>query len=277
MNSIALRSDTSIKVPIVITLVFWVIKILATTVGETGADFLAFNLNIGLAPLSLIMGVVLAGCLYAQLRSARYRPWLYWLTVAMVSIVGTLITDNLTDNLGVELTTLSLIFAVTLTVEFGLWYRSEGSLSIHSINSTRRELFYWTVILLTFALGTAVGDLLAETAGFGYALSGAIFATAILLIAVSFYLFRLNAILAFWLAYIITRPLGASIGDLLSQSPADGGLGLGTTVTSVLFAVAIVALVSYLTISRADMQARRLEPVNTDFKTTSRIEGVNLP
>lgn len=241
-----------IKVPIIITLYFWVIKILATTVGETGADFLIFNLNWGLPMTSALMGVVLVGFLYAQVAAKRYIPWLYWLTVVLVSIVGTLITDNLTDNLGVPLTVSTVAFTILLAVTFWLWHKVEGSLSIHSIYTAKRELFYWAAILLTFALGTAAGDLMAESIGLGYALSALIFGAVIAVITIGFYAFKLNGVLAFWLAYIITRPLGASIGDWLSQDFANGGLGLGTVGTSAIFLVAIVGLVSYLTLSRVD-------------------------
>ena len=241
-----------IKVPIIITLYFWVIKILATTVGETGADFLIFNLNWGLPITSALMGAVLLGFLVVQVKAKTYIPWLYWLTVVLVSIVGTLITDNLTDNLGVPLQVSTAAFSAALAVTFWLWHKVEGSLSIHSIYTVRRELFYWAAILFTFALGTAAGDLLAESVGLGYAISALAFGAVIALITTGFYAFKLNGILAFWLAYIITRPLGASIGDLLSQDVSNGGLGLGTIGTSAIFLVAIVALVSYLTIARVD-------------------------
>lgn len=241
-----------VKVPIIITLYFWIIKILATTVGETGADSLIFNLHFGLPTTSLLMGGVLAGFLYAQVKAKTYIPWLYWMTVVFVSIVGTLITDNLTDNIGIALTTSTIVFGIALVITFWLWIRAEGSLSIHSIYTTKRELFYWAAILFTFALGTAAGDLMAESVGLGYALSALVFGAAIVFIALGFYVFNLNGILAFWLVYILTRPLGASIGDYLSQDIANGGLGLGTVGTSAVFLVAIVGLVSYLTITRAD-------------------------
>lgn len=241
-----------IKVPIIITLYFWIIKILATTVGETGADFLIFNLHFGLPTTSLLMGILLAVVLYFQVKAKTYIPWLYWMAVVMISIVGTLITDNLTDNLGVSLISSTIAFSIALAITFWLWYKAEGSLSIHSIYTTKRELFYWLAILFTFALGTAAGDLMGESAGLGYALSAFIFGAAIAVVTFSYYKFKLNAILAFWLAYILTRPLGASIGDYLSQGAKYGGLGLGTVSTSAIFIVAIIGLVSYLTISRAD-------------------------
>ena len=223
MNAITANSAL-IKVPIIITLYFWVIKILATTVGETGADFLIFNLNWGLPLTSALMGAVLVGFLVVQVKAKTYIPWLYWLTVVLVSIVGTLITDNLTDNLGVPLQVSTAAFSAALAVTFWLWHKVEGSLSIHSIYTVRRELFYWAAILFTFALGTAAGDLLAESVGLGYAISALAFGAVIALITTGFYAFKLNGILAFWLAYIITRPLGASIGDWLSQDVSNGGL-----------------------------------------------------
>lgn len=235
-----------------VTLYFWVIKILATTVGETAADYLNETLGLGLTGTSLVMAVLLAAVLTLQFRARRYVPSIYWSAVVLVSVVGTLITDNLTDNLGVPLELTTLVFAVGLAAVFAAWYRSEGTLSIHTIYTARRETFYWLTILLTFALGTAAGDLLAERLAFGYGPSALIFAAAIALITLAHRKFGLGAIVAFWSAYILTRPLGASIGDLLSQAKADGGLGLGTTTTSVIFLAAILGLVAYLTRTRRD-------------------------
>ncbi len=252
MNTSSISPSLAIKVPIIITLYFWVIKILATTVGETGADFLIFNLHWGLPLTSALMGAVLVGFLTAQVKAKIYQPWLYWMTVVLVSIVGTLITDNLTDNLGIPLAVSTVAFTLLLAVTFWLWHKVEGSLSIHSIYTAKRELFYWAAILFTFALGTAAGDLLAESVGLGYALSALAFGAVIAVIALGFYAFKLNGVLAFWLAYIITRPFGASIGDWLSQDVVNGGLGLGTVGTSAIFLIAIIGLVSYLTLSRVD-------------------------
>jgi uncharacterized membrane-anchored protein len=237
------------KVP-EITLIFWVIKVLATTVGETFADFLSTTLNLGLTVTSVIMAVILVAVILMQLRSDRYIPWIYWLTVVLVSIVGTLITDNLSDNLGVSLTVTTPIFAVVLGVTFALWYASEKTLSIHTIVTNRRELFYWVAILFTFALGTAAGDLMAERLDLGYFPSLMIFAAMIAVVTGLYYVLKANAVLCFWLVYILTRPLGASCGDLLSQPVSDGGLGLGTTLTSIVFLVAILGLVWFLTIER---------------------------
>ena len=175
------------------------------------------------------------------------------MSVVLISVVGTLITDNLTDNFGVPLPVTTAVFAAALALTFTAWYHSERTLSIHSIISPRREGFYWLAILFTFALGTAAGDLVAESLGVGYLTSAVIFAGLIALVALAFRL-RAGAVLTFWLAYILTRPLGASLGDLLSQDTADGGLGLGTALTSVLFLVVILALVVYLTASRRDAE-----------------------
>lgn len=240
------------KVP-EITLFFWIIKILCTTVGETGADFLNTNLNLGLDGVTAIIGAMLGVTLIFQFKSKKYIPGIYWLAVVLISIVGTLITDNLTDKLGIPLMYTTIIFTVTLSIVFAAWYKKEKTLSIHSIVTSRRETFYWLAILFTFALGTAAGDLLAETINLGYMLSAIIFAGLIAAVAISHFVFKVNAILAFWIAYILTRPLGASIGDYLSQDLDNGGLGLGTTITSVIFLATILATVIYLAISKKDV------------------------
>ncbi|WP_236019398.1 COG4705 family protein [Fuscibacter oryzae] len=226
-----------------VTLDFWLIKLLAVTMGETAADYLAVNLGFGLTATSLIMAVVLAGALVVQFAQRGYRPWAYWLAVVLISIVGTLVTDNLVDSFGVSLITTTVGFSLALAATFALWFASERSLSIHEIFTFRREAFYWLAILFTFALGTAAGDLVAEQFGLGYGATGILFGMIILSLACGYFWLGLDGILGFWLAYIFTRPLGASFGDLLSQ-PADyGGLGLGTVVTSALFLAAILGLV----------------------------------
>ncbi len=239
------------KVPEV-TLYFWIIKIMATTVGETFADYLNDTLGFGLNNTTYVMGALLLATLGFQFRAAKYVPGIYWLAVVFISVVGTLITDNLTDSLGVSLWISTGGFALALALTFAAWYRREGTLSIHSIITSRREGFYWTTILFTFALGTAAGDLISEKLAVGYLLSAVMFGAVIAAIAVAHLRYGLDAVLAFWLAYIVTRPLGASIGDWLSQSTADGGLGLGTTGTSVIFLTTILALVSFLTVTRRD-------------------------
>jgi uncharacterized membrane-anchored protein len=240
------------KVPEV-TLYFWIVKVLCTTVGETAADLLNVNLHLGLNGTTVAMGCLLAIVLFFQFRSRRYIPAVYWLVVVLLSIFGTLITDNLTDNLNVPLINATLIFAAALAITFWAWYATEKTLSIHSVYTTRREVFYWLAILFTFALGTAAGDLLAEKLKLGYLISALIFAGMIAIVTVAHLRFRLNAVLAFWIAYVLTRPLGASLGDYLSQSRQDGGLGLGPVVTSVIFLVAILSTVIYLAVTKKDV------------------------
>ncbi|MDW6025485.1 hypothetical protein SAZ10_27350 [Mesorhizobium sp. BAC0120] len=242
-----------------VTIDFWLIKLMAVTVGETAADYLSMNLGLGLTTTSLIMTGVLVVALILQFAQKRYVPWTYWLAVVLISIVGTLITDNLTDNLGIALVTSTAWFTVTLVATFIVWYACEGTLSIHTIFTTRREVFYWLAILFTFSLGTAAGDLLAEQLDLGYLSSGLIFAGVIAAIGFAYFI-GLDSILAFWLAYIFTRPLGASFGDLLSQPIENGGLGFGTIGTSFLFLAAIVAIVVYATISSDDETMAEAEP-----------------
>jgi uncharacterized membrane-anchored protein len=239
------------KVPEV-TVFFWIIKILCTTVGETAADFLNDNLGLGLIKTMVIMSIGLAVMLVLQFRTRRYVPMIYWVSVVFISVVGTLITDYFTDERGVRLQVTTAVFSVILAGVFALWYASERTLSIHTIVTRKREAFYWLAVLFTFALGTAAGDLVAEQMNLGYGKSVVLFAG---LIAIVFALYKigLNAVLSFWLAYILTRPLGASIGDFLSQPRADGGLGLGTVGTSALFLAAIAGLVAYLSITRVDV------------------------
>lgn len=239
------------KVPEV-TLYFWIIKILATTVGETAADFLNSNLDFGLTNTTYVVAALLIVVLAAQFRLDRYIAGVYWLAVVLISVVGTLITDNLTDNFGWTLPTATVVFAISLAVTFAAWYLVERSLSIHTIFTARREAFYWLTILFTFALGTAAGDLAAERFDLGYWPSVLIFAGLIGAATLAHYVFRLNAILAFWIAYILTRPLGASLGDYLSQDRDAGGLGVGTTGTSAIFLSIILLLVVYLTFSKKD-------------------------
>ncbi len=231
------------KVPEV-TLVFWLVKTLATTVGETAADYLNMTLKLGLTLTSAFMAVLLVIALVGQLMVRRYRPFVYWTVVVLISVVGTLISDNLVDNLGVSLVVSSSIFALALAGVFAAWYASEKTLSVHTIVTTKRELFYWAAILFTFSLGTSAGDLIAEKLGLGYAWSVVLFLALIALVFGAWRLLKINPVLAFWAAYILTRPLGASTGDLLSQPTSEGGLGLGTTWTSVIFLLAILAMVT---------------------------------
>jgi uncharacterized membrane-anchored protein len=240
------------KVP-EITLYFWLIKVLCTTVGETFADNLNENLGLGLSGTSYLMGGLLIVVLAFQFRARKYVPGIYWLAVVLISVVGTLVSDNLVENYGVTLETTTIAFSIILIAVFAVWYGSERTLSVHTIFTTRREAFYWLAILFTFALGTSAGDFLSEQLELGYLAALGIFAGAIVVVAVLHFGLRLNAILSFWLAYILTRPLGASIGDYLASPTAEGGLGLGTNLTSIIFLTAILALVVYLAISKRDV------------------------
>ncbi|MFC5679117.1 hypothetical protein [Aeromicrobium endophyticum] len=235
------------KVPEVV-LLFWVIKILSTTVGETAADFLSENLGLGLPATTAIMSILLAAILIAQFSVRRYVPAVYWLAVVLISVVGTLFSDNLVDNLGVSLWTTTAIFGTCLVLSFVAWYRSEHTLSIHSIVTRRREAFYWLAILFTFALGTSAGDLIAEKLAFGYVPSALVFGGIIALILVAHTMLGLDAVVAFWAAYILTRPFGASMGDYLTATPKDGGLGLGTNATSAIFLIVIIGVVGWFTV-----------------------------
>jgi uncharacterized membrane-anchored protein len=235
------------KVPEV-TLSFWVIKILSTTVGETGADFLAVDAGFGAGWTSVGMATLLAIALFCQMRTKTYTPWIYWLTVVLVSIVGTQITDILTDILDVSLYTSTAVFSVLLAVNFLVWYRMEHSLSIREIVTPRRELFYWATVLCTFALGTAAGDLATEALGLGFTLGIVIFG-ALIIATLAAWRMGGNVVLTFWIAYILTRPFGASLGDLLTQAKTYGGLGMGAAWTSAIFLSVILLLVVVAQIS----------------------------
>ncbi|MFO1291893.1 MAG: hypothetical protein U1F07_02320 [Rubrivivax sp.] len=243
MNGIPARParEWLVKVP-QITLAFWIVKIMCTTVGETGADYLAVGAGLGQGPTRVLMAALLLAALVVQMRSPRYQPWIYWLTVVLVSVVGTQITDLMTDGLGISLYLSTSAFALLLGAIFALWWRVEHTLSIHDIETPRRELFYWAAILCTFAMGTAAGDLATEALQLGFTRGAVAFGA---LIALTWLAWRLggNAVLTFWIAYVLTRPFGAALGDLLTQARADGGLGMGATWTSALFLAVIVLLV----------------------------------
>lgn len=233
-----------------VTADFWLIKLMAVTMGETAADFLAVNLGLGLTATSLLMAAILIGALALQFRQRRYVPWSYWLAVVLISIFGTLVTDNLVDNFGVSLVTTTVLFSALLALTFAAWFASERTLSIHEVKTTRREGFYWLAILFTFALGTAAGDLVAEHFALGYMATGILFCMIIASVTAGYFVLKLDGIWAFWIVYIFTRPLGASLGDLLSQPAEYGGYGLGTIMTSALFLAAIVAIVIYMSRGR---------------------------
>jgi uncharacterized membrane-anchored protein len=239
------------KVP-AITAFFWIIKVLATTVGETFADYLNASLGLGLTGTSLVMGAALAAALVWQFATKRYVPIVYWLAIVLISVAGTLITDTMTDTYGIPLVVSSMVFAVLLALTFSIWFVREKTLAMKSIVTPARESFYWIAILFTFALGTAVGDYLAETLGLGYGLSVVVYGLAVLVVALAWKAKWLGEVTAFWIAYILTRPLGASLGDFLSQAPADGGQGWGPENTSYVFLGAIVATVAYLSVTKRD-------------------------
>ena len=258
-NTIAANAPaTSLNRVPKVTVDFWIIKVLAVTVGETFADYMNINWGWGLTNTSLFLSAFLIVALVAQFYQRRYVPVVYWIAVVLISVVGTLITDNLVDNFGVPLTTTTIWFTVALAITFAIWYGFEKTLSIHSIYNFRREAFYWLAILFTFALGTAAGDLIAERMGLGYFATGLVFIGIIAAVAIAYYGFKMNAILAFWLAYIFTRPMGASFGDLLSQPQEYGGLGFGTVVTSFLFLGAIAAAIVYMTLTHDGDEAVQL-------------------
>jgi uncharacterized membrane-anchored protein len=231
-----------------ITFDFWLIKLMAVTMGETAADYLSVQLGLGLSATSVLMTIVLLAALVWQFWQRRYVPAPYWLAVVLISIVGTLITDNLVDNFHVPLMATTAFFSVALAITFAVWFAIERTLSIHTVYTTRRETFYWLAILFTFALGTAAGDLVAEQFSLGYLATGILFGLIIASLSFGYFVLGLNNILAFWLVYILTRPLGASFGDLLSQPHQYGGLGLGTIITSALFLLIIVAVVVYMSV-----------------------------
>ena len=251
-----------------ITFAFWVIKILATTTGETFADYINVDLALGLSITTWIMGGLLIVALVAQFATKRYTSGIYWTVVVLISVVGTLITDNLTDVVGLPLWVSTVIFSGVLVITFGIWFYRERTLSIHTIFSRRREAFYWVAVLFTFALGTAAGDLITEGFGLGYVFGTLLFASLIVVIAIARFVFHANVVFCFWAAYILTRPLGASIGDLLSQAPADGGLGVGATATSVVFLAIIVGVATYLAV-KVSRQRRAVSLDNATLEPVS--------
>ena len=243
-----------------ITIFFWIIKILWTTIGETAADFLSFNLHLGLINTSYVMSGLLAIVLFVQFKLKRYVPGVYWLAVILISVVGTLFSDQMVEGWGISLITTTIIFSIALAIVFVCWYLKEKTLSIHSIFTARREAFYWLAILFTFALGTSGGDLLSEYRGIWYVRAGLVFLWAIAIITGAYYYFKsknykfqINWVFAFWAAYILTRPLGASIWDYLTQAHSDGGLWISTVWITPIFLTAIIGLVIYLSIKKIDV------------------------
>ncbi|MFI6253504.1 hypothetical protein [Streptomyces sp. NPDC051016] len=241
------------KVPEV-TVCFWIIKVLCPTVGGTIADLLDEKAGIGPTGVSVLTSALLAVVLVVQFRTAAHRAGVYWTAVALISVVATLISDDLTDSMGVPLETGTTVFAIVLAVVFAVWYRRERTLSLHSIDTTGRESFYWLAVLCAFALGTAAGDLISERMDFGHWLSAVLFGLVIAAVALAHFALDLDAVWSFWIAYVLTRPLGVSIGDYLSHPAGDGGLGLGAVLTGALF----LSLVLALAVTRKDVaQPRR--------------------
>jgi uncharacterized membrane-anchored protein len=247
------------KVPEV-TVFFWIVKILCTTVGESFADYVNETLGFGLTNTTLMFSAALIVVLVGQFALRRYRPPVYWLAVVLISVVGTLLTDNLTDGHGVPLWISTTVFSVLLAVVFAVWYAREHTLSIHTIVTTPREAFYWLAVLVTFALGTAAGDWTLELTGWGPGPSVLIPAGLIALVFIAWRTGLAGPVLSFWLAYILTRPLGANIGDWFASPKDEGGLGLGTFGTSILFLSTILLVVIYLTITHSDQTERVYHP-----------------
>jgi len=257
-----IRVPVSVKVPARIAAIFWVIKLLTTAFGESTSDYLVHNVN----PYLAVVGgfIVFVVAMVLQLRTDRYVPWIYWLAVGMVAIFGTMAADVLHVEFRVPYVASTILFAVLLAAVFWAWQRAEPTLSIHSITTTRRELFYWAAVLATFAMGTALGDLAAYTLKLGFLSAGIVFAVLFALPGLAFSALRGNAVLAFWAAYVMTRPLGASFADWTGKSRSLGGIGVGDGPIGFILATLIVACVAYLTISRSDqlesVSATQLEP-----------------
>ncbi|MGO8951278.1 MAG: hypothetical protein ACLQUY_27215 [Ktedonobacterales bacterium] len=244
------------KVP-EITIYFWIAKLLTTAMGEATSDYLVFDINRYLAVV--LGGLGLVAALLLQLSMRRYIAWIYWFAVVMVAIFGTMAADVVHIVLGVPYLISTAFFACCLAIIFVSWYATEKTLSIHSIYTTRRELFYWATVMATFALGTAAGDMTADTLHLGYFGSIVLYAAVIALPALGYWLLGLNEIIAFWFAYIVTRPLGASIADWLSK-PFLGGLGLGDAPVALVLTVLIVVVVGYLAITRKDVETDTSHP-----------------
>jgi uncharacterized membrane-anchored protein len=236
-----------------LTLFFWIVKILSTTVGETAADFVAVDMNLGLAGTTILMGVITLGAILWNFSLKKYFAPAYWFLIVMMSIEGTLITDILVDNFNVSLITLDIVFTIAMILGFLLWHKKEGTLSIHKITNNKREVFYWLIVLITFALGTGVGDTVSEHLNFGYLNSLMLFGGIFLIAGGLFYAKILNGVMAFWIAFIVTRPIGASLGDLFIQTPADGGMGISAGNINIAFFSIILIVVTYLTISKIDV------------------------
>jgi uncharacterized membrane-anchored protein len=238
------------KVP-EIALIFWVLKLLTTGMGESMSDFLGQH-SVPIAGAIGIFGLWFA--IWLQMRQREYRAPFYWFAVMMVAIFGTMAADGIHDGASIPYAVTTPLFAVVMAAVFFFWYRSEGTLSIHSITTRRREGYYWAAVLATFALGTAAGDLTATTLQLGFFGSVILFAGIIAIPAVGWWRFNMNPIVAFWFAYIVTRPLGASFADWFSKSPSITGLGLGDGTVSALALIVFLALVTYVAVTKCDVQ-----------------------
>ncbi len=240
-----------------ITVYFWIIKALSTAMGESTSDYAVHVINpvaaVGLGFVAFVAALVL------QFSMRRYTAWTYWLAVCMVGVFGTMAADVLHVGFGVPYTVSSILYAVVLFAVFFLWHRTERTLSIHTVDTPRREAFYWAAVVATFAMGTAVGDLTAITFHFGYLASGFLFAVVIAIPALGFWLFRWNAVFSFWLAYVATRPLGASFADWMGKPHSVGGLGWGDGPVALVLALAIVLLVAFLAVTKRDVQTRHAD------------------
>ncbi len=238
-----------------ITAYFWAIKALSTAMGESTSDYLVHAMNPELAVGLGFLGFVAA--LALQFRARRYIAWTYWLAVVGVGVFGTMAADVLHVGFGVPYIASSLLYAIALAAVFAGWYRTEKTLSIHSVDTPRRELFYWAAVVATFAMGTALGDLTATTFGLGYLASGLLFAAVIAIPAFGYWRLRWNAIFCFWFAYVATRPLGASFADWMGKPKSAGGLGLGDGPVALALTIVIFCLVAFLAITRRDVQTAR--------------------
>ncbi|OWP61563.1 hypothetical protein CDA63_18785 [Hymenobacter amundsenii] len=231
-----------------ITLLFWIMKICATTLGETAGDLLAQTLNVGYAVSSIILLGIFLVTLVGQLAAKRYIPALYWAVILATSTAGTTMSDYMDRTLGLGYATGALILVTILAVILGAWWLSEKSLSVTDVQSRRAELFYWTAILFSNTLGTALGDYLADDSGLGFAGGALLIGSLLALVVLAHYFTRISSVLLFWVAFVLTRPFGATVGDLLTKDTSQNGLGFGTIGSSLILFAVLVGLAVYTTI-----------------------------
>jgi uncharacterized membrane-anchored protein len=249
IRNIHINENNLLKVP-KITIYFWIAKLLSTAMGEATSDYLVFHTNPYLAVI--ICGLIFAASIWLQMKSNRYFAHYYWFAVIMVSIFGTQIADVIHVVLGVPYSFSTLFFLIALILTLAVWNFKEKTLSIHSIYTPRREAFYWTTIVITFALGTAAGDMTAFTLNLGYFESGLLFAVIFFIPIIAYFMFDLNEIASFWIAYIMTRPLGASFADWADKPTKFGGLGFGSFTVSVVLTAAILMVIIFLSVYKVD-------------------------